>query len=150
MTFNYRFNNILKVKEMTEEDKKNQMAYELTKLNLEEENLKCLLEKKELNICRWNELTKDNNVISIKELKKASMDIEKINSLVDSQTTKVKRQQGVVDESRRQLAEAKKQTKIFQKLKEKDYQRFLEVQSKIEANLIDQLVTYKSTANRGG
>src|SRR5690554_198495 len=142
-TFNYRFNSILKVKEMTEEDKKNKMAYEQKKLNSEKDKFKILLEKKKSNVDRWNEITKDDNVVRIKDLQKTALYIEKIDDLVDEQSLSVQKQEVNLNESRRQLIEAKKQTKIYEKLKDKDYKHFLANQSKNEANLIDQIVTYK-------
>ena len=78
------------------------------------------------------------------------MYIERINDLVNEQSFSVQKQEGKLNESIRQLVEARKQTKIFEKLKDKDYQHFLDEQSKKEAILIDQIVSYKSSMNRGG
>lgn len=149
-TFSYRFDNILKLKEKAEEDKINQLAKDQKKLDTEKKSLQSLLEKKECNLDKWKEITKDNNVVSIKDLQKASMAIQNINQQVNSQCVTVKKQEMMLNETRIQLIEAKKQTKIFEKLKEKDYENFQSIQLKNEANLIDQLVTFKSTVSKGG
>ncbi|SNR89807.1 flagellar FliJ protein [Anaerovirgula multivorans] len=150
MTFSYRFNNILKIKEKTEEDKINQLASDQKRLDKEKNSLQLLLDKKDCNLSKWKEITRDNNVVSIKDLQNASMDIQSINHLVENQFVTVKKHELKLNESRNQLIEAKKQTKIFEKLKEKDYDYFKNIQLKNEATLIDQLVTFKSTVSKGG
>lgn len=150
MTFSYRFNNILKIKEKTEEDKINQLASDQKRLDKEKKSLQLLLDKKDCNLSKWKEITRDNNVVSIKDLQNASMNIQSINHLVENQSVTVKKHESKLNESRNQLIEAKKQTKIFEKLKEKDYDHFKNIQLKNEATLIDQLVTFKSTVSKGG
>ncbi len=150
MNFNYRFSTILKVKELLEEKKKNHLAKELRQMKIEKDKLNVLLNKKESNLLKWDEITKDNKVTSIKELQNSAMHIENINRLVDVQTFSVQNQKIKLDETRQKLVEAKKQTKIFEKIKEKDYEEFLDEQAKQEALVVDQLVTYKSTVKKGG
>ncbi len=148
--FNYRFQNILKVKEILEDQRKHQVAQEQKQLFLEKERLKLLIKKRENNIEKWKEITKDSNIVKIKELQETAMYIDKINDFIDGQSDIVNQQKENVNIARTELVEAKKQTKIFKKLKEKDYERFLERQSKREMMLTDQIVTYNSSVNKGG
>lgn len=148
--FNYRFQNILKVKEILEDQRKHQVAQEQKQLFLEKERLKLLIKKRENNIEKWKEITKDSNIVKIKELQETAMYIDKINDFIDGQSDIVNQQKENVNIARTELVEAKKQTKIFEKLKEKDYERFLERQSKREMMLTDQIVTYNSSVNKGG
>ncbi|SES67397.1 flagellar FliJ protein [Natronincola peptidivorans] len=148
--FSYRFNNILKIKEKIEEDKKHIFASEQKRLEIEKKSLETLFIKRENTIDKWNKTINNDNIVKISALQRASADIDYLKKALTEQKTRVEKRQEKLNESRKELIEAKKQTKIFEKLKEKDYEVFKILQSKNEAALIDQLVTYKSTVNKGG
>ncbi|SDK45313.1 flagellar export protein FliJ [Natronincola ferrireducens] len=149
MKFTYRFNSILKIKEKIEEEKKYALASQQRTCDMEKENLNRLLEKKNAITSKKNQLTRNNNIVKIRELKNASQDIQFINDLIDNQTIRVEQQEKRVVGCREELIVAKKQKKIYEKIMEKDYQNFKQQEFKKEAAFIDQLVTYKSTV-RGG
>lgn len=148
--FNYRFQNILKIKEKIEESKKYQLASTQQHFRKEKGKLDSLLEKKRQNIDKWNAITNDNKVVKIKELQNSSTRLQMVNDLIERQENVVKKCETKLNHHRNELIEAQKQTKIFEKIKEKDFEVFQIQQDKDEAALIDQLVTYKSTINKGG
>ncbi|AOY77318.1 flagellar export protein FliJ [Clostridium formicaceticum] len=148
--FVYRFNHILKIKEKIEESKKYQFADVQKDLEKEKSNLAMLIKKRESIIESWNNKTKQNNIVKIKALQDCSNNIQLVEDLIKKQVAKVKNHELRLNQARGELIEAKKQTKTFEKLMEKDYETFVNTQLKNEANLVDQLVTYKSIANKGG
>ena len=98
----------------------------------------------------WNNLAENNQVIQIKDFKDSATTLEMINDLIKNQEKAVEKCEVKLNEHRHELIEAKKERKIFEKIKEKDFEEFKIQQNKIEMALIDQIVTYKSTISRGG
>ncbi|MCC5912027.1 MAG: flagellar export protein FliJ [Clostridiaceae bacterium] len=150
MKFTYRFNNVLSLKEKLEENKKYEFATSKKKYDEENEKLNILFQKKEAMMDRWRGITESNHVVTIKELQNSSMNIKMVDDLVEKQKRAKEYQEENLNECRQRLVEAKKQTKIFEKLKEKDYEKFKDIISKSEASIIDQLVSYKNTVKKGG
>ncbi|AKL95481.1 flagellar export protein FliJ [Clostridium aceticum] len=148
--FVYRFNHILRIKEKIEESKKYEFADLQKHLEKEKSDLNKLMEKKQFVIEHWNEKTQQDSIVTIKTLQDCSNNFQLVNNMIEKQAIKVKSYEWKLNQARVELVEAKKQTKIYEKLKEKDREVFISEQLKNEANLIDQLVTYKSTANKGG
>lgn len=52
-------------------------------------------------------------------------------------------------EIQRDLVEANKQRKVMEKIREKDYEEYLDLEAAEEAKVIDEIVTYTSTRKRG-
>ena len=148
--FKFRFQNVLKIKEKTEESKKYQLASTQQYFSREKDKLDYLLQKQEKSISKWDEITDENKIIKIKDLQNASTQLQMVNDLVEAQENVVKKYEKKLDGHIKELVEAKQKRKTFEKIKEKDFKIFKEEQEKLETALIDQIVTYKSTVNRGG
>jgi len=148
--FKFRFQNVLRIKEKIEESKKYQLASTQQHFSREKNKLDYLLQKKEKNINKWNEVSNGNKIIKIKDLQNASTQLQMLNDLIDEQESVVEKIEKKLTNHIKELVEAKQERKTFEKIKEKDFEIFKEEQEKLEAALIDQIVTYKSTVNRGG
>ena len=148
--FKFRFQNVLRIKEKIEESKKYQLASTQQHFSREKNKLDYLLQKKEKNINKWNEVSNGNKIIKIKDLQNASTQLQMLNDLIDEQESVVEKIEKKLTNHIKELVEAKQERKTFEKIKEKDFEIFKEEQEKLEVALIDQIVTYKSTVNRGG
>lgn len=140
--FSFRFDTILNLKEMQEDNKKSQLGNATQKLKKEEENLFQLLNKKNNLSYQWKERTKE--AITIKEVQIHASKLKYIDEVINNQSKKVLNCESTVNNCRIQLIEATKQTKIFNKLKEKDSDVFQYQLMKNEEALLDQLVSYKT------
>jgi len=140
--FVFRFQPILGLKEKEEDAKRAQLGLATKRLTSEKELLQGLHIEKEQVISQMQEKTK--GVVQIKDFQRFSEKRAFINDQIDQQRVTVDKWENKVDHSRKLLIEAKKQTKIFGVLKEKEYENYQYLQMKEEEALVDQIVSFKS------
>jgi len=140
--FSFRFESILSLKEKDEDSKKNNLGLATKSLLQEEEHLTSLLQRRHEVT---NEIrTKTQNKLQIKDLQHYASKLEFIDGQINQQKTTVNQWEDKVDQCRFQLMEAKKQTKIFNRIKEKDLEDHHYMELKDEEMFIDQLVSFKA------
>lgn len=139
MRYKFKFQNLLNYKETMENFKKSEYGKALNSY-YEEENVLNQIEKTRESILN----NKNQDIINIGNLrmynnylKKIDLDIEEQKELVE-----VSRQQ--MEKSQKELVEAMKDKKVFEKLKEKDLKEFLKEEKKIEDKVIDEIVTFRT------
>ncbi len=113
--FNFRFDTILSAKEKIEDDKKNKFGLSMKKLSLEQEHLENLFKKKSDIINHWQE--KSQAVIKIGELRNLSNNLDLIQGIINKQISVVDEKRLEAENRRKELLEASKQKKVFEKLK---------------------------------
>lgn len=138
-SYDFRLQNVLDFKESME----TQMAskYNDAKKKLEDaENV--LIDYNRLKKKIENE--KNNLSLSgkINDLKLYNQYINKIKYQIEEQKKYIKDAELDMELAKENLIEAAKDKKIFEKLKEKDYKKFLEYEKKKEAIIVDEIVTY--------
>ncbi len=142
--FVFRFNTILNTKEKIEDDRKNKLGISMKKLAQEKENLQTLSNKKNDMINQWQK--KSNNVIKISELRNLSNSLELMEVFIDKQSKIVEESEIEAKNKRKELIDASKEKKVFEKLKEKDYEEYKYIQLKKEHAVTDELVSYKAAS----
>ena len=142
--FVFRFNTILNTKEKIEDDRKNKLGISMKKLAQEKENLQALSNKKNDMINQWQK--KSNNVIKISELRNLSNSLELMEVFIDKQSKIVEESEIEAKNKRKELIDASKEKKVFEKLKEKDYEEYKYIQLKKEHAVTDELVSYKAAS----
>ncbi|KAB3535883.1 flagellar export protein FliJ [Alkaliphilus pronyensis] len=140
--FSFRFESILNLKEKQEDNKKILLGTATKKLKKEEENLMSLKSKKNSIATEWKEKTKE--AISIKEVQIQASKMNYIDDVIKQQNKIIISCEEDVTNHRVQLIEATKQSKIFNRLKEKDTDVYKYQLMKNEESLLDQLVSYRS------
>lgn len=140
--FAFRFEPILNLKEKNEESKKAEFGIAAKKLRKEEEVLIDLYNQKHKVASQMQEKTK--GILQVKDLQYFATKLQFVDSLISQQKVTVDKCENYVDHSRKLLIEAKKQKKIFDLLKEKEYENYNYLQSKDEETFIDQIVSYKT------
>lgn len=140
--FNFRFQPILQVKERLEDEKKSQLGTATQYFNEETNRLQTYVEKRDITNREFNELTQ--KVVSIKELQNFGNKLDYMKRQIDQQNIVVKNCEENMNNCRLQLVEAKKQTMIFDKLKEKALEQFNYMKLKEEELFVDQIVSFKS------
>ncbi|MBU5677415.1 flagellar export protein FliJ [Alkaliphilus sp. MSJ-5] len=140
--FIFRFDTILNTKEKIEEDRKNKLGISMKKLVTEQEHLQRLFQKKNDMVNQWQE--KSSKIVKISELRSISNNLDIMQNIIDKQLNVVEQSELETENRRKQLLEASKQKKVFEKLKEKDYEEHKYNQLKKEDALTDEIVSYKA------
>ncbi len=137
----YRLQSLINIKEKLEEQKKNELAVENHKLNEEKQILNNFYH--ELNdLLKKQELEQENNINAFR-LQLYIQYIDKIKVEIEKQIKVVKDQEDKVEVVRGELLEYTKAKKSLEKLKEKDYENYLEEEKKAEQKIVDEIVSYK-------
>lgn len=142
--FIFRFDTILGVKEKIEDDKKNKLGISMQKLVAEQNKLDKLCYKKEDLI--HNLEVKMQNTIKVEELRNLSYNLDMMQNIINKQEEVVEQSELETENKRKDLVEASKQKRIFEKLKEKDYGRHKYNQLKQEHALTDEIVCYRTAS----
>ncbi len=141
--FTFRFDTILNTKEKIEDEKKNKLGISMQKLAAEQNELDKLCDKKEDLINNWNEKTKETVKVSV--LRNLSHNLDLMQNIIDKQSDIVEQTEIEAEDRRKDLIEASKEKKVFEKLKEKDYEEHKYNELKKEHALTDEIVCYRAT-----
>lgn len=133
--------NILIIKEKLEEQAKNEYAQANARLLREQDKLEAL-------ICRREEARQElkrvlQETLSIDDIHRKEEAVEILKFYVMQQELAVKRCEKEVEVAREKLSEAMKERKIFEKLREKAYEEFIQEENKKEQREVDELMSYK-------
>ncbi len=142
--FIFRFDTILTTKEKIEDDRKNKLGISMQKLASEQNQLEKLSHKKNNLINNLEESLQ--KTVEVSELRNLSYNLDMIQDIIDKQTQVVEQLELETENRRKDLIEASKQKKVFEKLKEKDYEEYKYNQLKKEYALTDQIVCYKAAS----
>lgn len=141
-TFNFKLEKVLNYKEIVENQKKSRFAQVKQRLIKEEALLNDFYNHK-------NELIKEKN-ISSKEIKVGELAM--YNSYIDMINRKINQQQNIINRTKKELKKAKaemidsvKEKKVFEKLKENEYEKFMNEEKRNEEKIVDNLISYKTS-----
>lgn len=139
--FRFSMENILIIKEKLEEQAKNEYAQANARLLREQDQLGVL-------VCRRDEAGQElrkklQETLSMKDIRKKEEAVEILKFYVMQQQLVVMRCEKEVEVAREKLSEAMKERKIFEKLREKAYEEFVQEESKKEQREVDELMSYK-------
>lgn len=141
--FTFRFDTVLNTKEKIEDDRKNKLGISMQKLAMDQNQLERLFHKKDDLINNWNEKTEKTVKVSV--LRNLSHDLDLMKNIIDKQLNVVEQSELETENRRKDLIEASKQKKVFEKLKEKDYEDHKYNQLRKEHALIDEIVCYRAS-----
>lgn len=143
--FVFRLDNILRLKEKVEEQEKinfgNAQAVLDEAVDLYEE----LLERKDGAEDNLRNML--NECASVLDIRQAESGISIIKMYCRTQLMKVRQEEKNVEEARIKLEEAMTERKIYEKLKENEFERYKQEMQKKEGLEIDELVSYKYSPN---
>ncbi len=142
--FTFRFDTILTTKEKIEDDRKNKLGISMQKLASEQNQLEKLSHKKNNLINNLEESLQ--KIVEVSELRNLSYNLDMIQNIIDKQTQIVEQLELETENKRKDLIEASKQKKIFEKLREKDYEEYKYTELKKEYTLTDEIVCYKAAS----
>lgn len=139
--FVYRMENILNIKYKLEEQAKQEYMTVRVRLNEEEEKLNALQNRKQEYFTQYRDLLKERlDVLRIETCKEA---ILLMDEYIAAQEQVVARVEEELEQAIAKMKEAIKERKIHEKLKEKQFEIFLQELNQEEMKEIDQLISYQ-------
>lgn len=139
--FKYRMQNILELKMKLEEQQKMDLAAARINLNEEEDKLKDLYERKN----EYQEALRESckNKLNVHKIRMSTLAYESMDDVISRQKIEVKKARGKVAIEQDKMGEAMKEIKIQEKLRERNFNRFVKEVAYEEAAMVDELVAYK-------
>ena len=139
--FVFSMQNLLNMKEKLEEQEKNNysranMLYQEALDELEQIKARRQREEETLKQCL-------KETIDVREIRRREEAVEIVKLYIKQQQLVVMQREQEVQEAREKLAEAMKERKTFEKLREKAFQAFMEEENKKEQKEVDELVSYR-------
>ena len=139
--FSYKMQNILNIKYKVEEQVRAEFAQANYKYTLEVEKLNMYVSKKYSLEEELRELY--NSKLDLQRIRLTIAAIDKMKDLIAAQIIEVNKANEVVEQVRVKLSEAMVERKTHEKLKEKEFEKFLEELKKEDDKIIDELISYR-------
>ncbi len=140
--FSFRFQTILDIKEQLEDTKKSQLGTATQYFKEESNRLQDFIVQRDVVNNEFAQMTQQ--VITIKDMQSFGSKRDYIARKIENQNVVVKNCESHMNHCRLELVEAKKQTMIFDKLKEKAQEQFKQMLLKEEEHFVDQIVSYRN------
>lgn len=145
MKFKFRMERVLSYKKTIENHKKNQYGRAQQNLNNEEMKLN--------NINQYKENMKNEKNLSATKTNVGNLAM--YNNYINNITIEIKSQEkivveslGEVEEAKKEMVHAVKEKKMFEKLKENEYEKHLYEVQKQEEKEVDTIVSYKTSTQQ--
>lgn len=139
--FSYKMQNILNIKYKMEEQVKAEFAQANYKYTLEVEKLNMYVSKKYTLEEELRELY--SSKLDLQRIRLTIASIDKMKDLIAAQIIEVNKANEVVEQVRAKLSEAMVERKTHEKLKEREFEKFLEELKKEDDKIIDELISYR-------
>lgn len=139
--FIYRMQNILDIKYKLEEQAKQEYMTVQARLNEEKERLQDLEDRKAAYFTQYRILLQER--LDILEIETCKNAIILMDEYIHNQQLVVTRVEKELEQAIRKMNEAMQERKIHEKLREKQWETFLQELSQEEMKEIDQLISYQ-------
>ncbi|MBP5306103.1 MAG: flagellar export protein FliJ [Lachnospiraceae bacterium] len=146
--FVYKLQNVLNLKERLEEQQKIAFAEAESKRDEEMFKLQSYRKKREDIMESLKEASMGN--LSVTELRHLNNDVKTTDMLIANQEKAAWKAEEEVERQRTLLADAVKERKIHEKLREKAFENFLKEEEAKEKTSIDELVSARYARGEGG
>lgn len=138
--FRYRMQSILDIKLKMETQAKQEFAEAKMKLDLEEERLAALRERRENYERRAREQLM--GVLNCRDMAENKEALLRMDEYIAQQLLQVREAEKKLEQAREKLAEVMKERKSHETLKEKAFEQFLLDEKKQEGKEVDELTSY--------
>ncbi|MCT4618612.1 MAG: flagellar export protein FliJ [Marinisporobacter sp.] len=142
LKFSFKYQNLLKVKEKYEDAIKGKMNKAQSKLQDEKKRLKELESQKD--DCEKHISLIVQNGTNIRDLKTYDSFLIGLKRKINEQIQVIEKCKHEVNKYKQELMKAAMEKKTFEKLKEKEKEKFYYMEKKEEENFVDQLVTFQN------
>jgi flagellar FliJ protein len=143
--YKYRLQKLLDYKASMEDKKKNELHLAFIRLKHEKDRL--IQFQTGLNESNSMFQHKTSQGLTLNELKILANYIDYYKRGIKAQKVKIKMAEEYIAICRKELIKATQEKEIIEKLKEKDYNKFLYNEQKKEEKLVDDLISFKESSN---
>jgi len=140
MGFRFKLQRVLDLKLKQEDEKKNQIATLMKAIKNKEDELEALISEKKQKEFSLNDNRKRG--ISILEIRNINQYLLFLDKKINTLRFEISSLESNLNQKRQEYLELQKERKTFEKLKEKDYEKYLYNEKKEEEKMIDQIVTF--------
>ena len=140
MGFRFKLQRVLDLKLKQEDEKKNQIATLMQAIKTKEDELEALISEKKQKEFSLNDNRKRG--ISILEIRNINQYLLFLDKKINTLRFEISSLESNLNQKRLEYLELQKERKTFEKLKEKDYEKYLSNEKKEEEKMIDQIVTF--------
>ena len=140
MGFRFKLQRVLDLKLKQEDEKKNQIATLMQAIKTKEDELEALISEKKQKEFSLNDNRKRG--ISILEIRNINQYLLFLDKKINTLRFEISSLESNLNQKRQEYLELQKERKTFEKLKEKDYEKYLYKEKKEEEKMIDQIVTF--------
>jgi len=141
VAFNFKFQSILDLKIRLEDQKKSKYGEANEELKRQQDKLNVLFDERTYQCDLMRE--KGKTGVTPKDLIVFNNYMERLKRSIEIQKVVVERAKKAVEQARLELVEAAKQRKMFETLKEKQFEEYWEEYYKKEQAQFDEIVSYK-------
>lgn len=146
MAYKFRLQKVLDVKEKEEDNKKNEMSLVNFEIEKAKKQLTELYDELEENY--KDRQDKNSNGSSIQELLELNKYIDYLkNTAIRQKIDEIEMLQRKLEGKKEEFIDIRRQRKSYENLKDKDYHKFLEKESKDEEKIIDEIVSFTARKN---
>jgi flagellar export protein fliJ len=146
MAYKFRLQKVLDVKEKEEDNKKNEMSLVNFEIDKAKKQLKELHDELEEHYKQRQD--KNLNGSSIQELLELNKYIDYLkDTAIKQKNVEIDNLQKRLEDKKEEFIDIRRQRKSYENLKDKDYQKFLEKESKDEEKIIDEIVSFTARKN---
>jgi flagellar FliJ protein len=143
--YKYRLQKLLDYKASMEDKKKNELHLAFIRLKHEKDRL--IQFQTGLNESNSMFQHKTSQGMTLNELKILANYIDYYKRGIKAQKVRIKMAEEYIAICRKELIKATQEKEIIEKLKEKDYNKFLYNEQKKEEKLVDDLISFKESSN---
>ena len=140
MGFRFKLQRVLDLKLKQEDEKKNQIATLIQAIKTKEDELEALISEKKQKEFSLNDNRKRG--ISILEIRNINQYLLFLDKKINTLRFEISSLESNLNQKRLEYLELQKERKTFEKLKEKDYEKYIYNEKKEEEKMIDQIVTF--------
>lgn len=140
MGFRFKLQRVLDLKLKQEDEKKNQIATLMQAIKTKEDELEALISEKKQKEFSLSDNRKRG--ISILEIRNINQYLLFLDKKINTLRFEISSLESNLNQKRLEYLELQKERKTFEKLKEKDYEKYLYNEKKEEEKMIDQIVTF--------
>lgn len=146
MAYKFRLQKVLDVKEKEEDNKKNEMSLVNFEIEKAKKQLTELYDELEENYKYRQD--KNSSGSSIQELLELNKYIDYLkNTAIRQKIDEIEMLQRKLEGKKEEFIDIRRQRKSYENLKDKDYHKFLEKESKDEEKIIDEIVSFTARKN---
>ena len=146
--FIYRMQNILDIKYKLEETEKQNFAAALQRLRNEEEKLQHLVMRRDRDASEYEQLLVGK--LDFLKIEQCANAIDFLNEKITDQEQVIRNRSKELEQARQKLNQVIQERKMHEKLKEKQFEQFLQELSMQEIKEIDEVVSYQYGQGKTG